>query len=239
MFSLRKKKLDLPTAEEALPGRDQRVPVPAAHFVNGHRLEAPFPAQMQLALFGLGCFWGAERRFWTTPGVYSTQVGYAGGRTPNPSYEEVCTGYTGHNEVVRVVFDPAAVSYGELLRIFWESHDPTQGMRQGNDIGTQYRSGIYVYSDAQRRAAEQSARDYGERLRAAGYPPVTTEILDVPEFYFAEDYHQQYLAKNPGGYCGLGGTGVSCPEGLPACTTDIEDCQVEPVFNPPAAAHRG
>jgi peptide-methionine (S)-S-oxide reductase len=218
MFSMRKKKLDLPSVEEALPGRAARVPVPAAHFVNGHRLEAPFPAGMQLALFGLGCFWGAERRFWTTPGVYSTQVGYAGGRTPNPSYEEVCTGYTGHNEVVRVVFDPTAVSYEELLRIFWESHDPTQGMRQGNDVGTQYRSGIYVYSDGQRRAAEQSARAYGERLLAAGYPPVTTEILDAPEFYYAEDYHQQYLAKNPGGYCGLGGTGVSCPVGLPAAS---------------------
>jgi peptide-methionine (S)-S-oxide reductase len=218
MFSMRKKKLDLPTAEEALPGRAARVPVPAAHFVSGHRLEAPFPAGMQLALFGLGCFWGAERRFWTTPGVYSTQVGYAGGCTPNPSYEEVCTGYTGHNEVVRVVFDPAAVSYEELLQIFWESHDPTQGMRQGNDIGTQYRSGIYVYSAGQRRVAEQSARDYGERLLAAGYPPVTTEILDAPEFYYAEDYHQQYLAKNPGGYCGLGGTGVSCPVGLPAAS---------------------
>jgi peptide-methionine (S)-S-oxide reductase len=218
MFSLRKKKLDLPSAEEALPGRTQPVAVPAAHFVSGHRVEAPFPAGMQLALFGLGCFWGAERRFWTTPGVYSTQVGYTGGRTPNPSYEEVCTGYTGHNEVVRVVFDPAAVSYDELLRIFWESHDPTQGMRQGNDIGTQYRSGIYVYSAGQRRAAEQSAREYGTRLLAAGYPPVTTEILDAPEFYYAEDYHQQYLAKNPDGYCGLGGTGVSCPVGLPAAS---------------------
>jgi peptide-methionine (S)-S-oxide reductase len=216
MFSLRKKKLDLPSAEEALPGRTERVPVPAAHFVNGHRLEAPFPTGMQLALFGLGCFWGAERRFWTTPGVYSTQVGYAGGRTPNPSYEEVCTGYTGHNEVVRVVFDPAVVSYEELLRIFWESHDPTQGMRQGGDIGTQYRSGIYVYSARQRQSAEQSAREYGERLLAAGYPPITTEVLDAPEFFYAEDYHQQYLAKNPGGYCGLGGTGVSCPVGLPA-----------------------
>jgi peptide-methionine (S)-S-oxide reductase len=214
MISLRKKKLDLPTAEEALPGRAERVPVPAAHFVSGHRLEAPFPAGLQLALFGLGCFWGAERKFWTTPGVYSTQVGYAGGRTPNPSYEEVCTGYTGHNEVVRVVFDPAVVSYGELLRIFWESHDPTQGMRQGNDLGTQYRSGIYVYGAEQRSLAEQGARAYGERLRAAGFPPITTEILDAPEFYYAEDYHQQYLAKNPDGYCGLGGTGVSCPVGL-------------------------
>ena len=218
MFSLRQKKLVLPTAEEALPGRAQRVPVAAAHFVSGHRLEAPFPAGMQLAMFGLGCFWGAERRFWTTPGVYSTQVGYTGGRTPNPSYEEVCTGYTGHNEVVRVVFDPAVASYEELLRIFWESHDPTQGMRQGNDVGTQYRSGIYVYSAGQRQLAEQSARGYGQRLLAAGYPPVTTEILDAPEFYYAEDYHQQYLAKKTDGYCGLGGTGVSCSVGLSAAT---------------------
>ena len=169
---------------------------------------------MQLAMFGLGCFWGAERKFWTTPGVYSTQVGYAGGITPNPTYEEVCTGYTGHNEVVRVVFDPQAISYEELLRVFWESHDPTQGMRQGNDIGTQYRSGIYCYDDAQRAAAQRSAAAYGEKLQAAGYPAITTEILDVPEFYFAEDYHQQYLAKNPDGYCGIGGTGVSCPVGL-------------------------
>jgi peptide-methionine (S)-S-oxide reductase len=173
---------------------------------------------MEFAMFGLGCFWGAERKFWTTPGVYSTQVGYLGGITPNPTYEEVCTGYTGHNEVVRVVFDPQRVSYTELLRIFWESHDPTQGMRQGGDIGTQYRSGIYVYDGAQRAAAESSAAAYGEKLKAAGYPPITTEILDVPEFYFAEDYHQQYLAKNPGGYCGIGGTGVSCPVGLDVAT---------------------
>ncbi len=169
MFSLRKKKLDLPTAAEALPGRAQKLPVPARHFVNGNRLEAPFPAGMQLAMFGLGCFWGAERKFWTTPGVYSTQVGYLGGITPNPTYEEVCTGYTGHNEVVRVVFDPQEISYAELLRVFWESHDPTQGMRQGNDIGTQYRSGIYVYDAAQRAAAESSATAYGERLQAAGF----------------------------------------------------------------------
>jgi peptide-methionine (S)-S-oxide reductase len=214
MISLRKKKLDLPTAEEALPGRAGRVTVPAVHFVNGHRLEPPFPAGLQLALFGLGCFWGAERKFWTTPGVYSTQVGYAGGRTPNPSYEEVCTGYTGHNEVVRVVFDPAVVSYQALLQIFWESHDPTQGMRQGNDIGTQYRSGVYVYSAEQRSQAERAALAYGARLREAGFPPMTTEIVDAPEFYYAEDYHQQYLAKNPDGYCGLGGTGVACPVGL-------------------------
>jgi peptide-methionine (S)-S-oxide reductase len=214
MFSLRKKKLELPTADEALPGRAQKLSVPARHFVNGNRLEAPFPAGMRFAMFGMGCFWGAERKFWTTPGVHSTQVGYLGGITPNPSYEEVCSGYTGHNEVVRVVFDPQETSYEELLRVFWESHDPTQGMRQGNDIGTQYRSGIYVYDGAQRAAAESSAAAYGAKLQAAGYPAITTEILDVPEFYFAEDYHQQYLAKNPGGYCGIGGTGVSCPVGL-------------------------
>ena len=214
MFSLRKKKLEMPTADEALPGREQRMRVPASHFVNGHRLEAPFPVGMRLALFGLGCFWGAERKFWTTGGVHSTQVGYAGGRTPNPTYEEVCSGYTGHNEVVRVVYDPQAISYEDLLRVFWESHDPTQGMRQGNDIGTQYRSGIYVYDEAQRTAAEQGAAVYGERLKAAGYPAITTEIIAAPEFYFAEDYHQQYLAKNPDGYCGIGGTGVSCPIGL-------------------------
>ena len=214
MFSLRKKKLELPTADEALPGRAQPLPVPAKHFVNGARLEAPFPAGMQLAMFGLGCFWGAERKFWNTPGVHSTQVGYTGGITPNPTYEEVCTGYTGHNEVVRVVFDPQVVSYAELLRVFWESHDPTQGMRQGNDIGTQYRSGIYCYDAEQRAAAAGSAATYGEKLKAAGYPAITTEIIDVPVFYFAEDYHQQYLAKNPGGYCGIGGTGVACPIGV-------------------------
>jgi peptide-methionine (S)-S-oxide reductase len=209
MFSLRKKKLDLPTADEALPGREQRLQVPARHFVNGNRLEPPFPAGLQFALFGLGCFWGPERKFWTTPGVYSTQVGYAGGRTPNPTYEEVCSGYTGHNEVVRVVYDPRAVSYAALLKVFWESHDPTQGMRQGNDIGTQYRSGIFVYDEAQRAAAEQSAAAYGARLKAAGYPAISTEILPAPEFYYAEDYHQQYLAKNPAGYCGIGGCGVT------------------------------
>jgi peptide-methionine (S)-S-oxide reductase len=217
MFSLRKKKLDLPTADEALPGRTQKMPVPAKHFVNGNPLEAPFPAGMQLAMFGMGCFWGVERRFWNVPGVYSTHVGYAGGVTPNPTYEEVCTGYTGHNEVVRVVFDPKAVSFAELLRVFWENHDPTQGMRQGNDIGTQYRSGIYCHDAEQRAAADASAAAYGERLRAAGFGAITTEILDAPEFFYAEDYHQQYLAKNPGGYCGIGGTGVSCPEGLGTC----------------------
>ena len=210
----RKKKLDMPTRDEALPGRTTRMAVPAQHFVNKHRLEPPFPAGMQTALFGLGCFWGAERKFWQTPGVYSTSVGYASGSTPNPTYEEVCTGLTGHNEVVRVVFDPAKVSYEALLKTFWESHDPTQGMRQGNDVGTQYRSGIYVYSPEQRRLAEASRDAYQRVLKAAGFGTITTEILEAPEFYYAEDYHQQYLGKNPGGYCGLGGTGVSCPIGV-------------------------
>ncbi len=187
--------------------------VPERHFVNGHPLTGPFPG-MQTALFGLGCFWGAERKFWQTPGVYSTAVGYAGGLTPNPSYEETCTGRTGHAEVVLVAFDPKLISYDELLRIFWESHDPTQGMRQGNDAGTQYRSAIYIYDDAQRRAAEASRDAYQEQLSAAGFPKVTTEVLAAPEFYYAEDYHQQYLAKNPSGYCGIGGTGVSCPVGV-------------------------
>ncbi|MCE3284409.1 MAG: peptide-methionine (S)-S-oxide reductase [Steroidobacteraceae bacterium] len=214
MFTLRRKKLELPTAAEALPGRMQRMGVPPRHFVNGHALEPPFPAGTRLALFGLGCFWGAERKFWTLPGVYSTSAGYAGGLTPNPTYEEVCSGLTGHNEVVRVVYDPDDVGYEELLKVFWESHDPTQGMRQGNDVGTQYRSGIYWYDDEQRVHAEQSAAAYGVKLREAGFPAPTTEILPAPEFYYAEDYHQQYLAKNPGGYCGLGGTGVSCPVGL-------------------------
>lgn len=209
MFFGRKKVLELPTAATALPGRTQRMAVPAHHFVNGHRLEPPFPEGMCLALFGLGCFWGAERKFWNLPGVYSTAVGYAAGLTPNPTYEEVCTGLTGHNEVVRVVYDPHAIGYEELLRVFWESHDPTQGMRQGNDVGTQYRSGVYFYDEAQRTAAESSAAAYGAQLRAAGYPDLTTEILPAPEFYYAEDYHQQYLAKNPGGYCGLGGCGVA------------------------------
>jgi peptide-methionine (S)-S-oxide reductase len=214
MFTLRKKKLELPTAAEALSGRTQRMSIPANHFVNGHRLEPPFPAGTRLALLGLGCFWGAERKFWSVPGVYSTSVGYAGGLTPNPTYEEVCSGLTGHNEVVRVVYDPEDVGYEELLRVFWESHDPTQGMRQGNDVGTQYRSGIYWHDEEQRALAEQSAAAYAARLREAGFPAITTEILRAPEFYYAEDYHQQYLAKNPGGYCGLGGTGVSCPTGL-------------------------
>jgi peptide-methionine (S)-S-oxide reductase len=209
-------KLRLPTAEQALPGRAQAMPVPERHFVNGRRIVPPFPEGTQLALFGMGCFWGAERKFWEHPAVYSTAVGYAGGYTPNPTYREVCTGMTGHNEVVRVVFDPNAVSYDTLLKIFWENHDPTQGMQQGNDVGTQYRSGIYVSDDAQRRAAEASRDAYQQRLSAAGHGRITTEIVTAPEFYYAEDYHQQYLAKNPGGYCGLGGTGVSCPIGLTA-----------------------
>jgi len=204
------RKSRMPAPADALPGRDARMHVPERHFVNGHRLEPPFPDGMELALFGLGCFWGAERKFWMRPGVYSTAVGYAAGFTPNPTYEEVCTGLTGHNEVVRVVFDPALVTYDELLRVFWESHDPTQGMRQGNDVGTQYRSGIYVYDERQREIAERSRDAYQARLAAAGYGTITTEIVAAPEFYYAEDYHQQYLAKNPGGYCGLGGTGVTC-----------------------------
>jgi peptide-methionine (S)-S-oxide reductase len=213
-MSVYSKKLVMPKAEQALPGRNERMPVPAKHFVNGNALAAPFPAGTELALFGLGCFWGAERKFWQERGVYSTAAGYAGGYTPNPDYEEVCTGLTGHNEVVRVVFDPKLVSYERLLRIFWESHDPTQGMRQGNDVGTQYRSGIYVYSAEQRKLAEASREVYQRVLTRAGHGKITTEILDAPEFYYAEDYHQQYLAKNPGGYCGLGGTGLACPVGL-------------------------
>ena len=207
-------KLRMPTAAEALPGRAEAMPVPERHFVNGHRIVPPFPDGTELALFGMGCFWGAERVFWQRAGVYSTAVGYAAGVTPNPTYREVCTGMTGHNEVVRVVFDPAAVRYDDVLRAFWEHHDPTQGMRQGNDVGTQYRSGIYTYSEAQQRAALASRDAYQARLRAAGFGEITTEILPAPAFYYAEDYHQQYLAKNPGGYCGLGGTGVSCPVGV-------------------------
>jgi peptide-methionine (S)-S-oxide reductase len=199
-----------PSADRALPGRDEEMPVPAHHFVNGAPLKGPFPAGLQQALFGMGCFWGAEKKFWQLPGVYTTAVGYAGGYTPNATYREVCSGRTGHNEVVLVVFDPAKVTYDDLLRVFWENHDPTQGMRQGNDVGTQYRSGIYVFSDEQRAAAERSRDAYASALRGHGYGAITTEILDAPPFYYAEDYHQQYLAKNPGGYCGLGGTGVSC-----------------------------
>ena len=203
-------KLRLPNEMEALPGRSDRVPVPPQHYVNGNQLEGPFPQGMQCMLVGLGCFWGAERKFWESPGVYTTAVGYAGGITENPSYEEVCSGLTGHNEVVLVVFDPNQVTFAELLKVFWESHDPTQGMRQGNDLGTQYRSGIYVYDDEQRIAAEQSKAAFEAKLKDAGYGGVTTEILDAPEFFYAEHYHQQYLAKVPNGYCGLGGTGVTC-----------------------------
>ncbi len=210
---IREDKVRMPAAGEALRGREQRMPVPAKHFVNGAPLEGSFPG-MAFAMFGMGCFWGAERIFWQLPGVYSTAVGYAGGHTPNPTYREVCSGLTGHNEVVRVVFDPAVISYEMLLKAFWEGHDPTQGMRQGNDVGTQYRSGIYTYGEEQRRAAEASREAYEQRLRAADYGPITTEIEPAPEFYFAEEYHQQYLAKNPGGYCGHGGTGVSCPLGV-------------------------
>jgi peptide-methionine (S)-S-oxide reductase len=208
------KSLKMPSKTEALPGRSAPMPVPDRHFVNGHPLEGPFPEHMERAVFGLGCFWGAERKFWELPGVYTTAVGYAGGLTPNPTYREVCTGMTGHNEAVLVIFDPKKISYADLLKTFWESHDPTQGMRQGNDVGTQYRSGIYVYSDAQREAAEASRDAFQRELTRAGYGKITTEILPAPEFYYAEDYHQQYLAKNPGGYCGLGGTGVSCPVGV-------------------------
>ncbi|PYQ12805.1 MAG: peptide-methionine (S)-S-oxide reductase [Acidobacteria bacterium] len=208
------KKLKMPTPDQALPGRSEAMPVPARHFVLGTALKPPFPEGTRTALFGLGCFWGAERKFWQTAGVISTAVGYAGGVTPNPTYREVCSGLTGHAEVVRVLFDPDKVRYEDLLRVFWESHDPTQGMRQGNDVGTQYRSAIYWHDEEQRRAAEASREAYQAALRAAGQGEITTEIAPEPDFYYAEEYHQQYLAKNPGGYCGLGGTGVSCPVGL-------------------------
>jgi peptide-methionine (S)-S-oxide reductase len=207
VFMLRKK-TSMPTPQEALKGRDRPMPVTNRHFVAGTPLLPPFPAGSEMAMFGLGCFWGAERLFWQLPGVYTTAVGYAGGYTPNPTYEEVCTGLTGHNEVVRVVFEPERIAYEDLLREFWEGHDPTQGMRQGNDVGTQYRSGIYTYGAHQQAAAQASRTRYQEALRAAGRGEITTEILDAPAFYYAEDYHQQYLAKNPGGYCGLGGCGV-------------------------------
>jgi len=212
MWSSAKSKL--PGPGEALPGRAEKMPVPARHFVNGAPLEGPWPAGMQLATFGMGCFWGAERKFWEREGVFSTAVGYAGGTTPNPSYREVCSGLTGHNEVVQVAFDPKGVSYEELLKLFWENHDPTQGMRQGNDTGTQYRSAIYTHGADQQRAAEASRDTYARVLEREGFGPITTEILPAPPFYYAEDYHQQYLAKNPDGYCGIGGTGVSCPVGL-------------------------
>ncbi|MCB9694379.1 MAG: peptide-methionine (S)-S-oxide reductase MsrA [Alphaproteobacteria bacterium] len=210
-----RKKTEMPTAETALRGRPDPMPgVPEAHFVNGRPLKGPWPDGLERAMFGMGCFWGAERKLWQTDGVYVTAVGYAGGLTPNPTYQEVCTGQTGHNEVVLVVFDPKVVTYGELLKVFFESHDPTQGMRQGNDVGTQYRSGIYTFSESQARAADTAKRAYSARLEAAGFGCVTTEIVEAPELFYAEDYHQQYLAKNPGGYCGLGGTGVSCPIGI-------------------------
>jgi peptide-methionine (S)-S-oxide reductase len=205
-----RKPTSIPSAREALPGRAERMPVPDAHFVNKHRLAPPFPEGLQQAMFGMGCFWGAERKFWQLEGVYTTAVGYAGGHTPNPTYREVCSGMTGHTEAVLVVFDPKKTSFDDLLKVFWENHDPTQGMRQGNDVGTQYRSGIYYYRDEQRSAAERSRDAYQQRLTAAGYGTITTEIVAAPEFYYAEEYHQQYLAKNPGGYCGLGGTGVTC-----------------------------
>lgn len=208
------KKLTIPTPQEALPGRAQSMPVPARHYVNGNPLQPPYPAGLEMAMFGMGCFWGAERKFWEQDKVFTTAVGYAAGITPNPTYEEVCTGRTGHNEVVRVVFDPNVISYEALLKVFWESHNPTQGMRQGNDVGTQYRSGIYVYSPEQRKLAEASRDTYQQALNAAGYGEITTEIIDAPEFYYAEGYHQQYLAKNPNGYCGLGGTKVACPVGI-------------------------
>jgi peptide-methionine (S)-S-oxide reductase len=208
------KKSRMPSPAEALPGRTTPIRVTDTHFVNGHRITPPFPAGLEQAMFAMGCFWGAERKFWQTPGVYSTASGYAGGITQNPTYEEVCSGMTGHAEVVLVVYDPKQVSYDQLLQVFWESHDPTQGMRQGNDVGTQYRSGIYAFTPEQKAAAEISLGMYQERLKAAGLGEITTEIVDAPAFYYAEDYHQQYLGKNPGGYCGLGGTGVSCPIGL-------------------------
>ncbi len=204
----------MPDPDRALPGRSEKMPVPSRHAVLDAPLEGPWPEGAQVALFGMGCFWGAERKFWEAPGVISTAVGYAAGYTPNPTYQEVCSGLTGHNEVVLVVFDPERTSYEEMLRIFWDNHDPTQGMRQGNDVGTQYRSGIYYHDDDQRRAAEASKKLFQAELAAAGYGEITTEILPAPDFHYAEDYHQQYLAKNPMGYCGLGGTGVSCPLGL-------------------------
>jgi peptide-methionine (S)-S-oxide reductase len=213
-MALFRKKLEIPAPGQALPGRTQAVPTAREHYLNHHPLKGPYPEGLERAVFGMGCFWGAERKFWELgDGVYVTAVGYAGGETPNPTYEEVCSGETGHNEVVLVVFDPSKISYERLLATFWENHDPTQGMRQGNDVGTQYRSGIYTSTPAQRAAAERSKADYQQALKAKGYGVVTTEISDAPPFYFAEDYHQQYLAKNPHGYCGLGGTGVTCPIG--------------------------
>ncbi len=213
MFSLFRKSM-LPSAEDALPGRAEPIPTAETHFINGHPLKGPYPEGMAMAMVGMGCFWGVERMFWQLPGVWVTAVGYAGGVTPHPTYREVCAGQTGHNEVALIVFDPAETSYEALLKVFWEGHDPTQHMRQGNDVGTQYRTGVYVYDSAQREAAEASMAAYQKALSAAGRGEIMTEIVDAPEFYFAEDYHQQYLAKNPGGYCGIGGTGVSCPIGV-------------------------
>ncbi|MCX7363808.1 MAG: peptide-methionine (S)-S-oxide reductase MsrA [Alphaproteobacteria bacterium] len=215
MWQMLRKKAEMPTADRALPGRaSPAFAVPAEHYVNHNRIQPPFPAGLEMVMFGLGCFWGAERMFWKAPGVYSTAVGYAAGLTPNPTYEEVCSGYTGHNEVVMVWFDPKKTSFEALLKVFWEGHDPTQGMRQGNDVGTQYRSGIYTYSPEQKKKAEASRDLFQRELAKNGVGAITTEIIDAPKFFYAEDYHQQYLAKNPNGYCGLGGTGVSCPIGL-------------------------
>jgi peptide-methionine (S)-S-oxide reductase len=211
LFDALSKKIAVPKAGDSLPGRDEPIATAQTHFVNGHPLKGPYPELSKTALFGLGCFWGAERVFWTTPGVWVTAAGYAAGHTPNPTYQEVCSGGTGHNEVVLVVYNPDQVSYGDLLRRFFEAHDPTQGMRQGNDVGTQYRSGIYVFDDMQRQEAEGTKAAYQDKLAGKGLGRITTEIKDAPSFYFAEDYHQQYLAKNPSGYCGLGGTGVTCP----------------------------
>jgi peptide-methionine (S)-S-oxide reductase len=218
MFAFMKKLNKLLPSESTLPGRAAAIPVPDKHFVNGHPLTPPFPEGMQQAVFGMGCFWGAERLFWKLPGVYSTAVGYAGGETKNPTYEEVCSGFTNHAEVVLVVFDPKIISYEELLKVFWEGHDPTQGMRQGNDAGTQYRSTLYAYGDEQLKAAKKSKEIFEKALKAKGFGPITTETRAAPTFYYAEDYHQQYLGKNPNGYCGLGGTGVSCPVGLATST---------------------
>ncbi|MEC7177208.1 MAG: peptide-methionine (S)-S-oxide reductase MsrA [Pseudomonadota bacterium] len=214
VFNLMRKKTELPSPDEALPGRDMPLNVSGKHFILDTPLVSPWPEGLEFAMFGMGCFWGAERKFWEGANVFSTQVGYAAGLTPNPTYEEVCSGLTGHNEVVRVVFASDTVSYEKLLQIFWENHDPTQGMAQGNDFGTQYRSGIYTFSEAQKKLALESKSQFGKKLQQAGYGPITTEIIDAPSFYYAEDYHQQYLGKNPNGYCGLGGTGVTCPIGV-------------------------
>jgi peptide-methionine (S)-S-oxide reductase len=216
MFFMDRKKTEMVRPENALPGRPDPLPTAETHFLSGIPLKSPVPDGMEQAMFGMGCFWGVERKFWALPGVWLTMVGYAGGFTPNPTYKETCTQLTGHNEVVRVIFDPTVISYDDLLRVFWENHDPTQGMRQGNDVGSTYRSGIYTYSPEQAAAAFASKTVFAGRLTAAGFGAITTEIIPAPEFFFAEDYHQQYLAKNPAGYCGIGGTGVTCPIGLPA-----------------------